>query len=68
MKEDKMLSVWAWVGIVLLTYGLIIFISGLYYIAHPPLNVVLSYLNPSFWWGIIMLAGGGIMFWIGKRS
>jgi len=63
----KMLPVWFWVGIVLITYGLIIIGSGIYYIFHPP-DTALPHLHPSLWWGGIMLTGGIIFLFIGKRG
>lgn len=62
----RMLSVWFWVGIVLLTYGIIITGSGVYYLYHPS-GTVLSNLHPNLWWGGVMLLGGFIFLFIGRR-
>ncbi len=56
-----MVSIWTWVGIVLSVYGVIVTGMGIYYIVVPETKTVLHALNPSLWWGLIMLTAGVIM-------
>lgn len=58
MSEQKMLSIWFFVGLMLTLLGTIITITGVYYIYRPPQHVVLAALNPSLWWGAIMIVAG----------
>jgi hypothetical protein len=54
-----MKSIWYFVGLLLTTMGSIIFISGLYSLAHPPADAkILSHLHPDLWWGLFMLVFG----------
>jgi len=57
MHRPGMLSIWFFVGVLLLTYGLLILGSGIYGLSHPP-AVVLSDLNAGIWWGLILIALG----------
>ena len=59
MKSGGSLSIWFFTGICLGVNGLLIFITGIYEIAHPPANqVVLSDLRANVWWGGILLVIG----------
>lgn len=52
-------SIWFFSGILLLAYGIIIFVTGLWELGHPPAHPpVLYQLHAPIWWGAIMLAGG----------
>ena len=55
--EAHMLDIWFFTGLILLVYGLIIGVAGIYYIFHPP-DVTLASLNPSLWWGALMAIAG----------
>jgi hypothetical protein len=58
MSEQKMLSIWFFVGVMLTLLGAIITLTGVYYIFNPQDATVLAHLNPSLWWGAIMLVAG----------
>lgn len=61
MKSGGSLSIWFFTGICLGVNGLLIFIVGLYEIAHPPANqVVLFDLRANVWWGGFLLVIGAI--------
>ncbi|MGD8426493.1 MAG: hypothetical protein PVH63_02625 [Balneolaceae bacterium] len=63
-EQNGMKTIWYFVGLLMLTIGVIILGSGLYYVAYPPENpVVLHYLHPDIWWGSIMGIFGGILLW-----
>jgi len=55
-----MMSIWFWVGLVLGVYGVIVTGAGIYYIFNPDTTTVTGYLNPSLWWGIIMMVAAFI--------
>jgi hypothetical protein len=56
-NKEKMVSIWTWVGLILLIYGILIVGAGVYYISHPQPQV-LGELNPSLWWGALMTISG----------
>lgn len=62
MSEDKMLSIWFFVGLMLTVMGLIITAMGVYYIFNPETTTAMAHLNPSLWWGLIMLISGLLFF------
>jgi hypothetical protein len=65
--QEKMISIWSWVGMILTTYGVLICGSGVYYIFRPP-AIVLAELNPSLWWGAVMLLAGVFFLLIPKYA
>lgn len=63
-------SIWLFSGILLLTYGLIILVTGLWELGHPPANaslLVLYSLHAPIWWGA-MMTGAGLFYTIRFRS
>lgn len=58
MAEQKLLTIWFFVGLMLTILGLIITSTGIYYIFHPQTRTALHELNPNLWWGLIMLTAG----------
>jgi Na+/proline symporter len=62
MSEQKMLSIWFFVGLILVILGGIITATGVYFAFNPQHQTALSELNPSLWWGVVMLAGGLLFF------
>jgi hypothetical protein len=57
MRET--MSIWFFCGVMFLIYGIIIVLTGLYELSHPPAHPpVLFRLHPAIWWGGLMgLAG-----------
>ena len=54
-----MKSIWYFVGLLLITLGTIITLSGLYSLFYPPVErKVFAGLHPDLWWGLFMLAFG----------
>lgn len=64
--EHKLISIWAWVGLVLTVYGFIITGCGVYYMASPETVTATAHLNPSLWWGAIMLVSGVVFLAAGR--
>jgi hypothetical protein len=54
----RMLSIWFFVGLMLTVFGVIVTATGVYFVFRPQNATVLAELNPSLWWGLIMLAAG----------
>lgn len=54
-----MKSIWYFAGLLLTTLGIIITISAVYSLVHPPASPkILANLHPDLWWGIFMLIFG----------
>ena len=54
-----MVSIWFFVGALLLIYGVLILGAGLYEIAVPPEHpVVLANLHAGIWWGALLIILG----------
>ncbi len=62
MNRAGMISIWFFIGLLLLIYGVLILGSGLYEYFNPPAvqTVVLSELHAGIWWGVLLLALGVI--------
>jgi hypothetical protein len=58
MSTTKMYSIWFFVGLMLTVLGIIITAMGIYYIFNPESRTQLASLNPSLWWGAIILVAG----------
>lgn len=63
--KHRMLPVWFFIGIILLIYGVLIFIQGLHDLSQST-GTVLESLHPAVWWGIIM-AVVGLIFTLKNR-
>jgi len=58
-----MRPIWYFVGLILMTMGVIIFLNGLYLYANPPaVKTVLAETHPAIWWGLVMTAFGLVLF------
>jgi divalent metal cation (Fe/Co/Zn/Cd) transporter len=64
-----MIPVWFFVGVLLLIYGILILIQGISEWSNPAATVlsdnpnfanVLTKLNPTFWWSLVLIVLGGI--------
>ena len=62
-EKHHIVPVWFFVGVLLLVYGAMIFISGLVEWAHPP-DTVLAELHAPVWWGMLLIVLGGVYVWI----
>ena len=69
MTEHKMKPIWYFVGLILISIGSIIFLSGLYQLFYPPeIKTVLANLHPDIWWGAVMAIFGGILFFTSRKE
>lgn len=67
-ESAKLISIWTWVGLVLLCYGLIITATGIYYAVTELPQTVLGNLNPGLWWGVVMMVAGTALLLVGRRA
>jgi predicted membrane channel-forming protein YqfA (hemolysin III family) len=59
----EMKSIWFFVGLMLLTMGAVVFISGIYYYNNPERgSTVLNDLHADIWWGAVIIIAGAIFF------
>ncbi len=63
-----MKPIWYFVGLILLTMGGIIFLSGIYLLIDPPaVKTVLSETHPNIWWGAVMILFGLLLYWKNRK-
>jgi len=59
MHRSEMISIWFFIGALLLVYGLLILGAGIYQLVSPPANpLVLSNLHAGVWWGGLLIVLG----------
>ena len=69
-EKHHIIPVWFFVGVLLLVYGVMIFISGLAEWSHLP-DTVLAELHAPMWWGMLLIILGSVyclMFRPGKKG
>jgi hypothetical protein len=60
MQSRKLISIWFFIGLLLLCYGILIEATGLWELVHPSQHPpVLAKLHAPIWWGLLLLAAGG---------
>ena len=61
------MSIWFFAGVMLLAYGVVIFVAGVWEISHPLANPpALAYLHAPVWWGALLAIAGvayTVKFW-----
>jgi hypothetical protein len=57
-----LVSIWFFIGVLLLIYGVIIFASA--FLVTPAHEVVLARLRADIWWGALLLIIGGLYTWL----
>ena len=72
MADHKhFISIWFFIGALLAVYGVLILGVGIYDVFHPVnLDVQLRHLHMPVWWGIALIALGGVYlvkFWPKKE-
>jgi hypothetical protein len=67
-KVSKPVSIWTWVGMVLVVYGLIVTSMGVLFVFRPETETATAHLNPSLWWGLLMVAAAALFLWLGRRE
>jgi hypothetical protein len=56
-----MYSIWFFIGLLILVYGILILGAGIVDLMSPPAQpLVLAQLHMSIWWGALMIVLGGV--------
>ena len=59
MHRVGMISIWFFIGVLLLVYGVLILGAGIYDLSNPAAHpVVRSDLHAGIWWGALLIALG----------
>ena len=66
-EKHHIIPVWFFVGVLLLVYGVLIFVSGIAEYAHPP-GTVLANLHAPVWWGALLAVLGAVYCVIFRRK
>jgi len=63
-EHKHFISIWLFIGGLLLIYGVLILGSGIYDYFNPPATTtVLAGLHPQIWWGALLLIMGVVYCW-----
>ena len=59
-----MISIWFFIGALLLVYGVLITGAGVYELSTPAEHpVVLANLHVGIWWGVLLVIAGAVYTW-----
>jgi len=62
-EQKKMKPIWYFVGLVLLTMGVLVFLTGIFMLVFGVRSpTALASLHPNIWWGAIMIVAGVVFF------
>ncbi len=60
-QQRHFISIWLFIGVLLLIYGVLILGSGLYNLLKPPAQqTVLANLHAPIWWGVLLTVLGAV--------
>jgi hypothetical protein len=63
-----MYSIWFFIGLLILVYGILILGAGIADLMSPPAQpLVLAQLHMSIWWGALMIVLGGVYARVFRR-
>ncbi len=60
-----MKPIWYFVGLVLIAMGAIITVTGI--VTFGSQRTVLANLHADLWWGVVMIAGGAILYFFNRK-
>jgi len=64
-----MKPIWYFVGLLLLSIGTVITVSGVVELLDPPpRSTILAHLHPSIWWGALMILSGVVFLLVNRRK
>lgn len=64
MHKAGMISIWFFIGVLLVAYGVLTLGAGLYELVVPPTDPpVLAELHSGIWWGAFILLLGAFYAW-----
>lgn len=59
MSEKRAISIWFFIGVLLIVYGFLITGQGMWEMFNPPAHpVVLAEMRMNIWWGALLLLIG----------
>jgi len=65
MSARRVISIWFFIGVLLIAYGFLITGQGMWEMFYPPANpVVLAEMRMNIWWGALLLLVGA--FYAGR--
>jgi hypothetical protein len=65
MSGKRVISIWFFIGVLLIVYGFLITGQGMWEMFSPPANpVVLAEMRMNIWWGALLLVVGA--FYAGR--
>ncbi len=59
MEREKTISIWFFIGLLILVYGVLILIAGIGELSAPP-PVVMANLHIGVWWGAFLIVVGAV--------
>ncbi|HVY91292.1 MAG TPA: hypothetical protein VHA14_01030 [Bryobacteraceae bacterium] len=59
MAHDNTISIWFFIGLLILVYGVLILGAGVADLSSPP-HVVMADLHVGIWWGILLIVIGAV--------
>jgi len=59
MSSDKSISIWFFIGVLILIYGVLILGAGIAGLSSPP-PVVMADLHVGIWWGAFLVVIGAV--------
>jgi len=65
---EQLVSIWTWCGGLVALYGILLTGFGVYYIVRPETETATAHLNPSLWWGLVMLVSGAALLFLPKLT
>lgn len=60
-SKQELISIWTWCGALVGLYGVLLVGMGVYYVYYPETQTVTAHLNPSLWWGAVMVVSGATL-------
>jgi len=64
----QQLTIWCFIGVLFLIYGLLITGAGIYYLWHPLINYGRMEYHASIIWGIVLFIAGIIFLLIDQQA
>lgn len=68
-QPQKMLSIWTWTALILVTYGLILVVVGVgRLVTETPATTAQASLHADVWWPAVMIIVGIGLFFAGRKG
>lgn len=64
-----MKPIWFFVGVLLLINGVFVLFADVFFVFNPPDHITMfAHLRPGLWWGVLMIAVGGVFLLTNRRK